>query len=30
MALLKAPPEDIRNRAVPLWVDLESDRPAGL
>jgi hypothetical protein len=23
------PPEDIRNRAVPLWVDLESDRPAG-
>ncbi|OHC66826.1 MAG: hypothetical protein A3H93_05980 [Rhodocyclales bacterium RIFCSPLOWO2_02_FULL_63_24] len=29
LALLKAPPEDIRNRAVPLWVDLESDRPAG-
>lgn len=28
LALLKAPPEDIRNRAVPLWVDLESDRPA--
>lgn len=25
--LLTAPPEDIRNRAVPLWVDLESDRP---
>jgi hypothetical protein len=28
LTLLKAPPEDIRNRAVPLWVDLESDRPA--
>ena len=28
LALLKAPPEDIRNRAVPLWVDLDSDRPA--
>lgn len=28
IALLKAPPEDIRNRAVPLWVDVESDRPA--
>ncbi len=28
LSLLKAPPEDIRNRAVPLWVDLESDRPA--
>ena len=28
LALLKTPPEDIRNRAVPLWVDLESDRPA--
>ncbi|MDP2824677.1 MAG: hypothetical protein Q8O52_18600 [Sulfuritalea sp.] len=28
LALLKVPPEDIRNRAVPLWVDLESDRPA--
>ena len=27
--LLTAPPEDIRNRAVPLWVDLESDHPAG-
>ena len=27
LALLTAPPEDIRNRAVPLWVDLESDRP---
>lgn len=27
LALLKAPPEDIRNRAVPLCVDLESDRP---
>lgn len=26
--LLKAPPEDIRNRAVPLWVDLDSGRPA--
>jgi hypothetical protein len=25
--LLTAPPEDIRNRAVPLWVDLDSDRP---
>ena len=29
LTLLKAPPEDIRNRAVPLWVDLASDRPAG-
>ena len=29
LTLLKLPPEDIRNRAVPLWVDLESDRPAG-
>ena len=28
LALLKTPPEDIRSRAVPLWVDLESDRPA--
>jgi hypothetical protein len=28
LALLKIPPEDIRNRAVPLWVDLESNRPA--
>lgn len=28
LALLRAPPEDIRNRAVPMWVDLESDRPA--
>lgn len=28
LALLKMPPEDIRNRAVPLWVDLDSDRPA--
>jgi len=28
LALLKTPPEDIHNRAVPLWVDLESDRPA--
>lgn len=28
LSLLKAPPEDIRNRAVPLWVDLASDRPA--
>jgi hypothetical protein len=27
LALLTAPPEDIRNRAVPLWVDIESDRP---
>ena len=27
LSLLTAPPEDIRNRAVPLWVDLESDRP---
>jgi hypothetical protein len=29
LSLLKAPPEDIRNRAVPLWVDLGSDRAAG-
>lgn len=28
LVLLKVPPEDIRNRAVPLWVDLESDLPA--
>jgi hypothetical protein len=28
LSLLKAPPEEIRNRAVPLWVDLGSDRPA--
>ncbi len=27
--LLKAPPDDIRNRAVPLWLDLDSGRPAG-
>jgi len=26
--LLAAAPEDIRNRAQPLWVDLESDQPA--
>jgi hypothetical protein len=26
--LLKAPPDDIRNRAVPLWVDLDSGHPA--
>ena len=28
ISMLKMPPEDIRSRAVPLWVDLESDRPA--
>lgn len=28
LGLLKMPPEDISNRAVPLWVDLESDHPA--
>ena len=28
LTLLKEPPADITNRAVPLWVDLESDRPA--
>lgn len=27
LSILKAPPEDIRNRAVPLWVDLDSERP---
>lgn len=27
--LLTVPPEDIRNRALPLWVDLASDQPAG-
>lgn len=27
LALLSAPPEDIRNRAVPLWVDLEASGP---
>lgn len=29
LALLKAPPDDIRNRAVPLWVDLDSQHPPG-
>ncbi|MBN8476009.1 hypothetical protein [Sulfuritalea sp.] len=29
LTLLTAPPEDIRNRAVPLWVDLGSDRAPG-
>ena len=29
LALLTAPPEDIRNRAVPLWVDLGSERAPG-
>lgn len=29
LALLTAPPEDIRNRAVPLWVDLDAERPPG-
>jgi len=28
LALLKAPPDDVRDRAVPLCVDLDSDRPA--
>jgi hypothetical protein len=28
LSLLKVAPEDIRNRAVPLWIDLASDRPA--
>jgi hypothetical protein len=28
LSLLRSPPEDIRNRAVPLWVDLDSDAPA--
>jgi hypothetical protein len=28
VALLTAPPEDIRARAVPLWIDVESDHPA--
>lgn len=27
LSLLKAPPEDIRNRAMPLWVDLDSGHP---
>ncbi|MCF8177388.1 MAG: hypothetical protein K9J74_02675 [Sulfuritalea sp.] len=27
LTLLKAPPEDISNRAVPLWLDLESSAP---
>lgn len=27
LGLLKAPPDDIRNRAVPLWVDLDDERP---
>jgi hypothetical protein len=26
LAILTAPPDDLRNRAVPLWIDLESDR----
>jgi hypothetical protein len=25
--LLTAPPDDIRNRAMPLWFDIDSDRP---
>ncbi len=29
LELLTAPPEDLRQRAVPLWVDLESDRSPG-
>ncbi|MDP2135653.1 MAG: hypothetical protein Q8J99_18785 [Sulfuritalea sp.] len=29
LELLAAPPEDIRNRAVPIWVDIESDSPPG-
>ena len=29
LALLTAPPEDIRTHAHPLWVDLASDQPAG-
>lgn len=28
VSLLKEPPEDISKRAVPLWVDIESDCPA--
>ena len=28
LSLLRTPPEDIRNRAVPLWVDLGGDKPA--
>lgn len=28
LSLLKTAPEDIRHRAIPLWVDLDSDRPA--
>lgn len=28
LSLLKAPPEDISKRAVPLWLDLDSGRPA--
>lgn len=27
--LLRTAPEDVRNRALPLWVDLAADRPAG-
>ena len=29
LVLLKAPPDDIRNRAVPLWVDFDSEHPPG-
>lgn len=29
LAVLKAPPHDIRQRAVPLWVDLDSESPPG-
>jgi hypothetical protein len=29
LELLKVPPDDIRNRAVPLWVDLDAERPPG-
>ena len=28
LSLLKAPPEDIRDRAIPLWVDLDAGHPA--
>jgi len=27
LSLLHAPPDDLRQRAVPLWVDFESERP---
>ena len=29
IVMFSAPPDDIRNRAAPLWIDLDSSNPAG-